>query len=360
LIISRTPYRLSFFGGGTDYPEWYLQHGGAVLSTTIDKYCYLMCRNLPPFFEHKYAIRYSKIESVKEIDEIKHPTAREILRFLNISHGLEINHEGDLPARSGMGSSSAFTVGLLSAIHSLKGKMISKEQLYKEAIHIEQNVIKETVGSQDQVASACGGLNKINFLSNGEIIVTPIIIPQERMNILDSHMMLFYTGFIRTASNVAKSYVDDITSRKRQLRIMKDLVDEAVNILGSGTNINDFGHLLHENWQIKRSLSEQVSNSDIDDIYKLALSAGAIGGKLSGAGAGGFMMLFVPPENRIKVLKKLDKLINVPFRFDFSGTQIIFHDPEKDYSDLERKRKKQNISSFKEIDGLNDQIEMIH
>jgi D-glycero-alpha-D-manno-heptose-7-phosphate kinase len=355
MIISRTPYRLSFFGGGTDYPEWYLNHGGTVLATSIDKYCYIMCRNLPPFFEHKFAVRYSRIEAVKKIEDLKHPTAREVLKYLKVTQGLEINHEGDLPARSGMGSSSAFTVGLLNAVHALKGEMVSKENIAKEAIHIEQNIVKEVVGSQDQVSAAYGGLNQISFLQNGEIVVSPITISRSRIEDLNSHIMLFYTGIIRTAANVAKSYVDNIDSKKRQLRMMKDITNEAVNILGSGSDILDFGKLMHENWEIKQSLSSMVSNPEVDDMYNLALSGGALGGKLSGAGGGGFMMLFVPPEKQEKVRKKLNKLIHVPFKFDFTGTQIIFHDPEKDYSDLERKRNRQKIDSFKNLADVQQQ-----
>ena len=260
--------------------------------------------------------------------------------------------------RSGMGSSSAFTVGLLNALHALKGEMVSKESLAKEAIHIEQNVVKEIVGSQDQVSSAYGGLNQISFLRNGEIVVSPITISRDRVIELNSHIMLFYTGIIRTASNVAQSYVPTIHEKKRQLRMMKDIVREAVAILGKGDDLTEFGELMHENWEIKQSLSSMVSNPEVDEMYKLAQSAGAIGGKLSGAGGGGFMMLFVPPEKQENVRKKLNKLIHVPFNFDFSGTQIIFHDPEKDYSDLEKKRKRQKIKSFKELNTMSQQQAM--
>nr|HID58312.1 kinase [Desulfobacterales bacterium] len=349
MIISRTPFRISFFGGGTDYPAWYRKHGGAVLATTIDKYCYLTCRYLPPFFEHRIRIVYSKIENCKTIDEIVHPAAREVLRHLNMDRGVEIHHDGDLPARSGMGSSSSFTVGLLHALYALKGQMPSKRQLAMESIYIEQERLKETVGSQDQVSAAYGGFNHIIFLPNGEISVRPITISEERLRELNSHLMLFYTGIKRTASNIAGSYANDIESRKRQLRIMKDLVDEGISILSSSQNILSFGELLHEAWQTKRSLSSRVSNSIVDDIYNQAISAGAIGGKLTGAGGGGFILLFAPPHKQKKIRQTLKKLIHVPFKFEFSGSQIIFFDPQEDYSALDKERANHKIQAFREI-----------
>jgi len=287
MIISRTPYRISFFGGGTDYPAWYRKHGGAVLSTTIDKYCYLTCRYLPPFFEHRIRIVYSKMESCQTVDEIGHPAVREVLRYLDIQRGVEIHHDGDLPARSGMGSSSAFTVGLLHALYALKGYMPSKPQLASESIHIEQERLKETVGSQDQVSAAYGGLNHVVFHRNGEFTVRPVTLTPDRLQALSDHLMLFYTGIKRTAADIAKSYVDDIESRKRQLRIMKDMVDEAISVLNGRDDLSHFGELLHEAWQAKRSLSPAVSNSEVDGIYERALSAGALGGKVTGAGGGG-------------------------------------------------------------------------
>ena len=229
MIISRTPYRISFFGGGTDYPAWYRRHGGAVLATTIDKYCYLTVRYLPPFFEHRLRVVYSKIESVQQASEIVHPAVREVIRFLQVERGLEIHHDGDLPARSGMGSSSAFTVGLLNALYGLRGQMVSKHQLASESIHIEQEVLKENVGSQDQVLAAYGGLNHVVFLPNGEISVRPIPITAERIRELSAHLMLLYTGVKRTASDVANSYIQDLDGRRRQLRIMKDLAPDLQN-----------------------------------------------------------------------------------------------------------------------------------
>jgi len=349
MIISRTPFRISFFGGGTDYPAWYLKHGGSILGTTIDKYCYITCRYLPPFFEHRFCVIYSKMEYCQTIDEIAHPAVRETLRYLNYDRGVEIHHDGDIPARSGMGSSSAFTVGLLHALYALKGQIASKRQLATESVHIEQEILKETVGSQDQVLAAYGGLNHINFLPNGEISVRPVTIPAERMSELNSHLMLFYTGIKRTAANIAETYVNGIEERKRQLRIMKDLVEESIAVLNSGQDINNFGELLHEAWQAKRSLSANVSNSHVDDIYEQALSAGALGGKLLGAGGGGFILLFVPPCRQTMVREALNKLIHVPFKFEFSGSQIIFFDREEDYSAAERIRVTQPVECFREL-----------
>jgi D-glycero-alpha-D-manno-heptose-7-phosphate kinase len=240
MIVSRTPFRISFFGGGTDYPAWYRQHGGAVLATTIDKYCYLTCRRLPPFFEHRLRVVYSRVEECHTVDELAHPAAREVLRFMQFERGIEIHHDGDLPARSGMGSSSAFTVGLLQALHALKGQMASKEQLAAESIHIEQDILKETVGSQDQVLAAHGGFNHVTFDCHGEIIVHPMTLPRERVQMLNDHLMLFYTGIKRTASDVAKSYVANIDSKERQLQTMSHLVEECLRLLTSNKDLDGF------------------------------------------------------------------------------------------------------------------------
>lgn len=349
MIISRTPFRISFFGGGTDYPAWFEKHGGSVIATTIDKYCYISLRYLPPFFEHKYRIIYSKIENCLTIDEIAHPAVREVMRYLNIDRGVEIHHDGDLPARSGMGSSSSFTVGLLHALYALQGRMISKYQLAKESIYIEQECLKETVGSQDQISAAYGGFNYITFLPNNEFTVKPIILRKDIIEELNLHLMLFYTGIKRTASDVASSYVDDIERKGRQLRIMKDLVDESMMILGKGDDIKSFGELLHETWQLKRSLSDKVSNSYVDELYNESMAAGAIGGKITGAGGGGFLLLFVPPASQPQVKERLNKLVHVPFKFDFSGSQIIFFDSENEYYEEEKVRGNQSIQRFREL-----------
>lgn len=326
MIISRTPFRISFFGGGTDYPNWYRQHGGAVLATTIDKYCYISLRYLPPFFDHKFRVVYSKIENCQTIDEIMHPAVREVLRFAGIEHGVEVHCATDLPARSGMGSSSAFTVGMLHAIHALQGRMVGKQQLVDESIHLEQNVLQECVGSQDQVLAAHGGLNHVSFLPSGEISVRPVILSQERQQEFSSHLMLVYTGIVRTASDVASTYVPRLEDRRRQLRVIMDLVSEGLSILTSHQDLSLFGELLHEAWMEKRSMGAGVSTPEIEQIYSEARAAGAIGGKLLGAGGGGFMLLFAPPEVQPTICKRLTGLLHVPVKPEFGGSQIIFFD----------------------------------
>ncbi len=351
MIISRTPYRLSFFGGGTDYPGWYRKHGGQVLSTTIDKYLYISCRYLPPFFEHRLRLVYSQIEACQNSNELDHPSAREVLKFLGIENGLEIHYDGDLPGRSGLGSSSSFTVGLLNALYSFQGKMISPQRLTKESIHIEQNIIGETVGSQDQTNVAHGGLNKIQFKQNDDIIVNPVTIIEERAQDLDKNLMLFYTGIMRTAENVANSYGADIQAKEKQLTRMHAMVDDAIEILTNG-DLDDFGALLDEAWQKKRSLSKLVSNAQVDKIYTSAVSAGALGGKLSGAGGGGFLLLYVPVEKQPDVKKKLSHLLHVPFSFEPKGSQIIFHDQHKEYKEEEQSQKENMHFPFVELQDL--------
>ena len=352
MIITRTPYRISFFGGGTDYPSWYRQHGGAVLSTTIDKYCYITCRYLPPFFENRYRVVYSKIENVMAIDDIVHPAVREGLRFFKQERGVEIHHDGDLPARSGMGSSSAFMVGLMHTLHALNGQMPGKKQLALESIEVEQKMIRENVGSQDQVAAAYGGFNHVVFHESGEISVRPVTLAPERFAELNSHLMLFYTGIRRTASDVAASYTNNLDAKKRQLRILKDLVDESITVLTHRHPITDFGELLNEAWMVKRSLSTTVTNPEVEAIYAQAQAAGALGGKLLGAGGGGFMLLFVPPERQAEVAHVLGGLVQVPFNFEFSGSQIIFFEPEKNHDHLEAQRAGRTLQPFHELDGV--------
>jgi D-glycero-alpha-D-manno-heptose-7-phosphate kinase len=354
MIISRTPFRISFFGGGTDYPEWYLEHGGQVLASAIDKYCYLTVRYLPPFFEHKTRIIYSQMENVSRVEEIKHPAVRAILQYLQVEHGVEIHHDADLPARSGIGSSSSFAVGLLHALHALQGRMMSKYDLAMQAIHIEQVMLKETVGSQDQFSASYGGLNHIRFHPGGEISVAPIVAPRERIEALNDHIMLFYTGILRTATDVASSYVHNINDRRRQLRLLSDLCQEAIRVLSQSDDLTGFGEILHEGWEIKRSLSSKVTNHEVDEIYSTARKNGAIGGKLTGAGGGGFMLLFAPPDRHRAIRKALASLIFVPVKFDFNGSQIIFLDHQEDYSDLATARADQKISAFRELSNQED------
>ena len=326
MIITRIPFRISFFGGGTDYPVWYRENGGAVLSTTINKYCYINCRYLPPFFPYKYRIRYTLREETQSIDEIKHPSVRECLKFLDIEKGIEMVHTSDIPAQSGVGSSSTFTVGFLNALYALKGKMVTKRQLAREAIHVEQNIIKENVGSQDQVAAAFGGLNKIEFGGDKEFYVYPVTIPKEKIDLLQSHMLLVFTGFPRNASDIAGEQIKKTREKKIELKTMMEMVDEAVNILNRDSDdITDFGKLLHESWKIKRGLTDLISTSEIDEIYKDALSAGAMGGKLMGAGGGGFMLIFAPPEYHSRIKERLKDFLFVPFGFEQLGSQVVLY-----------------------------------
>jgi D-glycero-alpha-D-manno-heptose-7-phosphate kinase len=349
MIISRTPFRISFFGGGTDYPSWYRAHGGAVLATTIDKYCYLTCRYLPPFFEHRLRVVYRQIETCQSADEVGHPAVRATLKFLAFERGLELHHDGDLPARSGMGSSSAFTVGLLHALHALRGHMPGKMQLAHESMHIEQELLHETVGSQDQVMAAHGGLRHVQFAPDGRIVAAPVILPVERVADLQAHLMLFYTGITRTASDVAESYMTRLDTCSPQLHVMRELVEEGIDILSSGMDIRAFGDLLHEAWQRKRSLSSKVSNAEVDGLYERARLAGALGGKLTGAGGGGFLLLFVPPDKRRAVREALRRQLHVPFAFESAGSQIIFYEPGVDYREVEKARQQQPAISFKEL-----------
>lgn len=332
MIISRTPFRISFFGGGTDYPVWYREHGGAVLATSINKYCYITLRYLPPFFDYKYRIVYSKHETVENISEIQHPSARETLKFMNLDHGVEIHHDADLPARTGLGSSSAFTVCLLNALYALKGKMVTKRQLALEAIHIEQDRIKENVGSQDQTTAAFGGFNKIEFGGEQHIQVQPITLNAEKIQLLQEHLMLFFTGFARTASEIAGEQIKKTPEKENELNRMSEMVDEAMGILnGNSSDITDFGRLMHETWMIKRSLTNKITTPHIDKIYETAIKAGALGGKLLGAGGGGFILFFVEPENQPEVKEKLKNLLYVPFKFENLGSQIIYYAPANNF-----------------------------
>jgi len=326
MIISRTPFRISFFGGGTDYPAWYREHGGAVLATSINKYCYISIRYLPPFFDYKSRIVYSKVELVQDPKEIQHPAVRAALNFLGIREGVEIHHDGDLPARTGLGSSSTFTVGLLHALYALRGRMASKMQLARDAIHLEHDLLHETVGAQDQVITAHGGLNRIDFSPDDNFRISPMILKKDRLVSLQAHCMLIFTGFTRIASEVAAEQVQKTPQNHSELKQMYQMVDQATKILSSDGDLSEFGKLLHENWQLKRRLSSRVSTPEIDGIYEAGRAAGAIGGKILGAGGGGFLLLFARPEDQAKIAAKLDKFLHVPFRFETLGSQIIHYD----------------------------------
>ncbi len=328
MVISRTPYRISFLGGGSDYPAWYREHGGCVLGSTIDRYCYLTCRYLPPFFDHKFRVVYSLIEDCKEISDIQHPVVREVLRYLDFQHGLEIHHDGDLPARSGIGSSSSFTVGILHALKALRGEMSSKGELAQSAIHIEQERLRENVGVQDQILASYGGLRHVEISPSGDYSARPVVLPAHRLEEFSSWTMLFFTGIKRLSSDIAATYVTKLDQKAGQLHRVQRSVDQGVELL-LGQNLKEFGHLLHESWLDKKSLSPVVSRPEIDEIYDEALDAGAIGGKILGAGGGGFMLLIVPPEKRESVRARLRNLICVPFSLESSGSQIIYYEPEK-------------------------------
>jgi len=327
MIITRTPFRVSFFGGGSDYPAYYREHGGEVLSTTINQYCYITCRYLPPFFDYKYRVRYSRSELANTIDEIEHPSVRECLRLSGIDYGIEIVHTSDIPAMSGIGSSSSFTVGLLQALHALKGEMVTKRRLAFEAIHIEQDIIGESVGSQDQTAAAFGGFNHIEFGGrNDDIFVQPVVLAPEKLSYLQDHLLFYFTGFSRYSSEIATEQIRSTHEKLSELGRMREMVGEAMEILrGPIRGYREFGRLLHESWMLKRGLTNLISNSKIDEIYEAAMGSGAMGGKLCGAGGGGFFLFFVPPERQARVKEALQHLLLVPVRFENLASHIVFY-----------------------------------
>jgi len=332
MIITSTPLRISFFGGGTDYPVWYREYGGSVLSTTINKCCYITCRRLPPFFEYHSRISYSTVENVSRNSAIQHPAVRACLQFLGVDEGVEIHHVADLPARTGLGTSSAFTVGLLHALYALKNRMCDKQALALEAIHVEQDLLGEAVGAQDQVSTAYGGFNRINFHQDGSIHVRRMPTSRERLAELEKHLVLYFTGFSRTASEIAQEQLRVTPHKKHELNTMLQFVDEAEAIVADGKrSLHEFGRLLNESWQIKRTLTQKISNANIDEIYEAGLSAGALGGKLLGAGGGGFMLFFVPPEKQEALRARLKKLLCVPFTFSSRGSDVVVYEPEEQY-----------------------------
>lgn len=334
MITTRTPLRISFFGGGTDYPIWYRQFGGSVLSTAIDKSCYITCRHLPPFFEYHSRASYSRIENVSHNTDFEHPSIRACLKYLNVEEGVEIHHVADLPARTGLGTSSAFTVGALLGLYALKSQMRNKHALATDAIHVEQEVIKEFVGSQDQVSAAYGGFNRINFNMDGSLEVKPVIASAERLAELQQHCALFFTGFSRTASEIAQEQIRLTPQKENELKTMLQMVDEGEAIVtDSKRSLNDFGKLLHESWQVKRTLTQKITNSSLDEIYEAGRGAGATGGKILGAGGGGFMLFFIEPEKREGLRKRLKNLLCVPIKFSNRGSHVIVHEPEETYDE---------------------------
>jgi D-glycero-alpha-D-manno-heptose-7-phosphate kinase len=332
MIITSTPLRISFFGGGTDYPVWYREHGGSVLSTTINKSCYITCRQLPPFFEYHSRVSYSKVENVTKNEAIQHPSVRACLQHMGVDYGVEVHHVADLPARTGLGTSSAFTVGLLLALYGLQNQMRDKRALAAEAIHVEQELLKEAVGAQDQVSAAYGGFNRINFNTDDTIEVNRILAAPDRLAELQQHLALYFTGFSRIASEIAQEQLRMTPHKKQELNSMLQLVNEAEAVVTSQRcSILEFGRLLHESWQLKRSLTQKISNANIDEIYEAGRSAGALGGKLLGAGGGGFMLFFVPPEKREALRMRLKKLLCVPFSFSNRGSHVVVYEPEEEY-----------------------------
>jgi D-glycero-alpha-D-manno-heptose-7-phosphate kinase len=332
VIITRTPMRISFFGGGTDYPVYYREHGGSVLSTTIDKSCYITSRWLPPFFEYHSRISYSKVENVASNSKIEHPSVRACLELMGIDGGVEVHHVADLPARTGLGTSSAFTVGFLLGLYALKNQMRDKHALTADAIHVERDMLQEAVGSQDQASCAHGGFNRINFHTNDAIEVNRILAVPSRIAELEQHLALYFTGFARTASEIAKDQLKATPQRLKELKEMHQMVDEAEAIVTNpARSLEEFGSLMHQGWQLKRSLTQKISNSSIDEIYEAGLSAGALGGKLLGAGGGGFMLFFVPPAKKGALRQRLKNLLCVPFAFSNRGSDVVVYEPEVAY-----------------------------
>lgn len=340
MIITRTPYRISFFGGGTDYHTYYEEHGGDVLSSTINHYNYISCRYLPPFHaEYRNRIAWKILEYPDNVDHIQHNAIREALKYYNITQGVEISNQCDLPARSGLGSSSCFCAGLIQSIFALKGEMITKYGLAKETIRLEREILKENGGIQDQIAAAYGGLNHIHINQNASFSVNPVVISEKRKTAFNDHLMLFFTGISRTSSDIAEKQVKSTKDKTAQLRRMQQMVSEACHLLTSESeDLDNFGRMLHETWMLKRSLTDKISNSLIDEIYQAGIDNGALGGKILGAGGGGFILFYAAPEKQHDIKKSLRNLIHVPFKFDDQGCQIIYYSPKQYHPSTYEKR----------------------
>lgn len=327
MIITKTPFRMSFFGGGTDMPEFFNEHSGAVISTTFDKFCYVNVRHMPPFHPYISELVHNRFERVNNIEEIEHPLIRECMRLHDI-HEIRLTYEGDLPARTGLGTSSTFAVGMLNAFCALKGKMMSKRQLAQEAIHVEREVLKEHGGWQDQVAAAYGGFNRIDF-KDGDFSVHPIVISPERKKELDENLLLFYTGIQRFSSEIQADTFAKPVDKTQQLKDMLALVDEAEGILcDKNASLKEFGKLLDTTWKLKRGTGAKVSNGSIDELYASAIKAGALGGKLLGAGGGGFLLFYCEKEKQDELKKAMERLMIVPFNFENEGSQILYFNPQ--------------------------------
>lgn len=327
MIITETPFRMSFFGGGTDMEDFFREYGGAVLSTTFDKYCYVNVRHLPRFFDYSTELSYSKTERVTDVEQIQHPAIRNAMKMLDM-HELRLTYEADLPARSGLGTSSSFAVGMLNAFYALKGKYADKKKLADEAIYLERELCKEAGGWQDQIAASFGGFNRINFSDEGYEVL-PVIISPERKRKLNQNLMMFFTGFTRFSSDVQKANTIGKGDKTKQLKEMLLLVDEAEKVLTDRqTDLNEFGRMLDHTWKLKRQTGNAVSTSDIDLLYEKGMKAGALGGKLLGAGGGGFLVFYVEPDKQDNVKNAMDNLLHIPFQFEDGGTQVIHYTPE--------------------------------
>ena len=327
MIITKTPFRMSFFGGGTDMESFFMENGGAVLSTTFDKYCYVNVRHLPRFFDYSTELSYAKIERVTDVNDIQHPAIREAMKMLDM-HEIRLTYEADLPARSGLGTSSSFAVGMINAFYALKGKYADKKKLADAAIYLERELCKEAGGWQDQIAASYGGFNRINFNSDGYEVL-PLIINPERKRQLNNNLMMFFTGFTRFSSDVQKVNASNKADKVNQLKEMLALVDEAEKVLvDKQSDLDEFGRLLDHTWRIKRKTGNKVSTNSIDELYDKGLKAGALGGKLLGAGGGGFLVFYVEPDKQEKVKKAMEDLLYIPFEFEDGGTRVIHYSPE--------------------------------
>ncbi len=328
MIITKTPFRMSFFGGGTDMESFFREYGGAVLSTTFDKYCYVTVRHLPRFFDYSTELAYSKMERVTSVDEIDHPAVRNAMKMLDM-HEIRLTYEADLPARSGLGTSSSFAVGMLNAFHCLKGKYADKRKLADQAIYLERELCQEAGGWQDQIAAAFGGMNRIEFNKDGTYEVRPIIIHPERKKQLNENLLMFFTGFTRFSSDMQKANKSGYEEKIKQLQEMYRLVDDAESVLeDKNRDLDDFGRLLDKTWRLKRQTGGAITTNSIDELYEKGIAAGALGGKLLGAGGGGFLIFYVQQEKKSSVIDAMNDLLYVPFKFEDGGTQVIHYSPE--------------------------------
>ncbi len=327
MVITKTPFRMSFFGGGTDMEEYFRENGGAVLSSTFDKYCYVNVRHLPRFFDYSTELSYAKTERVTSVEDIEHPAIRNAMKMLDM-HEIRLTYEADLPARSGLGTSSSFAVGMLNAFYALKGKYADKKKLANEAIYLERVLCKEAGGWQDQIAASFGGMNRINFNADGYEVL-PVIISPERKQKLNESLMMFFTGFTRFSSEIQKVNARDGRDKTAQLKEMYTLVDEAEKVLtDKGADLDDFGRLLDHTWKLKRQTGAAVSTDSIDGLYKKGTDAGALGGKLLGAGGGGFLVFYVPAEKQDTVRSAMEGFLEIPFQFENGGSRVIHYTPE--------------------------------